>query len=91
MFYAYILVSFSTEKIYIGHTENLERRLEEHNSLGKKSSSTRKRGPWKVIFKKEFENRTDAMKFEKYLKSLKNKKYILEKFCTPNGNALRLG
>ncbi|MBS1514686.1 MAG: GIY-YIG nuclease family protein [Bacteroidetes bacterium] len=67
--------------MYIGHTENLDRRLEEHNSLNRKSSYTNKRGPWKLIFKKEFETKSEASKFEAYLKSLKNKKYILEKFC----------
>ncbi|MBX7044650.1 MAG: GIY-YIG nuclease family protein [Ignavibacteria bacterium] len=81
MFFTYILISLSTEKIYIGHTENLDRRLEEHNSLNRKSSYTSKRGPWKLIFKKEFETKSEASKFEAYLKSLKNKKYILEKFC----------
>lgn len=80
MFYTYILISVSSGNLYIGHTENLERRLEEHNS-DKKSTFTSKKGPWKIIFRKEFENRGEAMKFENYLKKLKNKKYILEKYC----------
>jgi len=80
MFYTYILLSLSTEKIYIGHTENIERRLIEHNS--NKSPFTSKKGPWKLVFKKEFNSRSEAIKFENYLKSLKNKKYILEKYCS---------
>ncbi len=35
--------------------------------------------PWKLMFSKKFFLRAEAMKFEKYLKSLKNKKYIMSK------------
>jgi putative endonuclease len=76
MYYTYILKSEKTNKLYIGHTENLERRLFEHNS--NQSKSTRNKGPWKLIFKKEFESRSDAMKFELKSKNIKNKDYLLE-------------
>lgn len=32
MYYAYVLKSQSTQKRYIGHTNDLERRLAEHNA-----------------------------------------------------------
>jgi putative endonuclease len=54
--------------------------LSEHNY--NKSPFTSKKGPWKLVFKKEFNSRSEAIKFENYLKSLKNKKYILEKYCS---------
>jgi putative endonuclease len=76
MYYTYILKSEKTNKLYIGHTENLERRLIEHNSS--QSKSTRNKGPWSLIYKKEFKSRSDAMKFELKLKSIKNKNYLLE-------------
>ena len=77
MYYTYILISESTGKLYIGQTNNIQTRLHRHNS--NKNFSTQNRGPWKVIFSREFETRSEAMKHEKYLKSLKNKQYILNK------------
>ena len=32
MFYAYVVISQSTGKRYIGHTDDLDRRVAEHNS-----------------------------------------------------------
>ncbi|TAL78417.1 MAG: hypothetical protein EPN88_02165 [Bacteroidetes bacterium] len=43
-FYVYILKSESTENSYVGHTKDLQRRLEEHNNG--KSLSTRKKRLW---------------------------------------------
>lgn len=77
MYYTYILISEKTRKLYIGQTNNLDARVRRHNI--DKNFSTKDRGPWKLIFSREFENRNKAMKFEKYLKSLKNKEYLMEK------------
>jgi putative endonuclease len=76
MYYTYILKSESSEKLYIGHSDNPSRRLTEHNSG--KSKATRFKGPWKLIFTKIFENKSKAILFELKLKRLKSKKYILE-------------
>lgn len=78
MYYTYILKSSSTGKIYIGHTDNLETRLKEHNAKGK-SLFTSKKGPWKIVWSKEFSDRSGAMNFENNLKRMKNKKeYITQ-------------
>ncbi|MBS1515124.1 MAG: GIY-YIG nuclease family protein [Bacteroidetes bacterium] len=78
MFYAYILKSTSTGKMYIGHTDNLETRLKEHNAKGK-TLYTNKKGPWKILWSREFPDRGGAMNFENSLKRMKNKKeYILQ-------------
>jgi len=76
MYYTHVLQSLSTEKLYIGHTENLDRRLHEHNS--NQSKSTRFRGPWELIFKKEFSTKSEAATFEYKLKRVKNKNYLLK-------------
>ncbi len=76
-FFTYILNSLKNNSYYIGQTNNIDRRLVDHNR-GKDHSS--KIGmPWKIVFLKEFENRKDAVRYEKYLKSLKSRK-SLEKF-----------
>jgi len=76
MYYTYILISEKSGRLYIGHTENLDKRLIEHNSG--QTKSIKSKGPWSLIFKKEFQSRSDAVKFELKLKSYKNKKYILD-------------
>lgn len=49
---------------YTGFTEDLEKRLIEHNE--KDLSFWTKRGTnWKLIFTEEFENKTEALKREK--------------------------
>ena len=69
MYYVYILQSEKDKKRYTGFTENLDRRLIEHNSGLVKS--TRFRKPLKLIYFEEFENKVDAMKREKEIKTKK--------------------
>ena len=67
-FTVYILRS-EEGKYYIGHTNNIERRLTEHrNGI---STWSRKYKGWKLLRKEEYETRSEAMKREKYLKSFK--------------------
>lgn len=56
----------SDEKFqYIGHTDNLERRLNEHNSAMSHSTKTGKN--WKVLHFQEFATRSETMKHERDL------------------------
>ena len=75
MFYVYVLISLSTDKLYIGHTNNVERRLTEHNKG--KSISTRNRGPWKLIGYITLDSRSEAMRIEKRLKSFKRNDRVI--------------
>ena len=75
-FVLYILQSSKSGKLYIGQTQNLEDRLKRHNSGY--SKSTKFETPWEIIYTEEFATRAEAMKREKYLKNLKNPKYILQ-------------
>ncbi|MCW8822668.1 MAG: GIY-YIG nuclease family protein [Ignavibacteriaceae bacterium] len=60
---------------YKGMTDNLERRLVEHND--KLLSFWTKRGTnWKSIYKEEFESKTDALKRERWLKSGVGREYL---------------
>jgi len=76
MYHTYIIQSETTEKIYIGQTNNLVTRISRHNS--NKNFTTKNKGPWKLLFSRNFETRSEAMMFEKKLKSIKNKNYILK-------------
>jgi len=68
MFYAYILESVANAgQFYRGHTDDLKRRLAEHNAG--KCHHTSKCRPWRVKFYSAFETLELAREFEKYLKS----------------------
>ena len=68
MWYAYILESQKNGRLYVGYTDNLRRRVLEHNSgIGGRYSSHN--GPYKVIFYEAYIEKSDAMRAEKFFKS----------------------
>ena len=78
MFYTYVLESEKSLLWYYGHCSDLIQRVKDHN-MGQ-TSSTRNRGPWKLIFVREFDSKLEANRFELKLKKLKNKAYIKKEF-----------
>ena len=74
MYYVYIIQSEMDKSWYYGFTENPERRLSFHNDG--KSNYTKSKLPWKLIFRRSFEIKIEALKFERYLKKTRNKEYI---------------
>ena len=74
MFYVYTLYSSKFNKIYVGQTIDLEKRLNEHNSG--LSNYTKRFMPWKIIYTEKFETRTEAIKREKQLKSQKGREFV---------------
>ena len=72
MHYVYVLQSSKDNRHYIGNignTGNLKKRLDEHNRNVMRS--TKHRGPWQIIHREEFEDKTEALRREHYIKSLK--------------------
>jgi putative endonuclease len=69
MYFVYILKNDFLDKHYIGSTNNLERRLEEHNRG--QTKSTKKNGLWCVIYTEKFETPIVAKKRERQIKSYK--------------------
>ena len=68
MFYVYILQSInSPDKFYIGYTDDLKKRLNDHNKGF--SIHTNKFKPWKIKNYFAFDDKDKAEKFEIYLKS----------------------
>ena len=78
VFYVYMLKGVNNKNIktYVGYTNNLNLRLKKHNSSkGAKSTRGYK---WKIIYKKEFYDKSLAMSFEyKLKKDKKLRKYLL--------------
>jgi putative endonuclease len=66
--YVYILRSINfPDKIYIGKTRNLKKRLAKHNEGG--NISTLRYKPWKYVWFSWFETDNLASNFEMYLKT----------------------
>ena len=74
MYYAYVLKSELDNRLYKGLTNNLERRICEHNQ-GKHKSTTPYR-PWKLIYFEEFQTMAEARKRELYFKSGSGREFI---------------
>jgi len=62
---------------YIGSTDNVLKRITEHNKG--KCRYTRGRKPWKLIYQEEYQTRSEAMKREKFLKSGQGRRWLDEK------------
>ena len=73
-YYTYILYSKKNDKYYIGYTSDINSRLEKHNLGGTKS--TRNGRPWILVYKEEYNTKTDAIKRENEIKKKKSRKYI---------------
>ncbi|KPJ54638.1 hypothetical protein AMJ47_04045 [Parcubacteria bacterium DG_72] len=66
MFFTYILKSVKDNKLYIGYTSDLRKRLKEHNSGLVKS--TRPRKPLILVYYEAYASKQDAVKREHNLK-----------------------
>jgi len=76
MYFVYIIESVITGQYYYGHSDHIERRLNEHNSG--KSRYTKGKGPWRLLISVSFETRSEARRTEKKLKNMKSRKRVME-------------
>ena len=74
MYFVYILKSLTNDRLNTGSTNNLERRLYEHN-LGK-SKYTRLTKPFKLVYKEEYKTRVEAYKRELFFKTGKGRELL---------------
>jgi putative endonuclease len=76
MFFVYILYSEKYDKYYTGHTNNVIRRLSEHNSEKFDHYYTSKFKPWSLKLSIELQDKAIAIKVEKFIKKQKSRKFI---------------
>ena len=74
MFTVYILHSDKIDQFYIGYTNNIDRRISEHNR--KKGKFTDRGIPWKVVYTETYQTKENAKSREAYIKSRKSRDYI---------------
>ncbi len=65
----YILENSKSRRHYIGSTDNLKRRISEHNRG--QTKSTKQKGFWIILYKEEYLSRIDARKREQQIKAYK--------------------
>jgi predicted GIY-YIG superfamily endonuclease len=76
MYYVYILRSKSNKnRFYIGFTNNLERRLNEHENA-REAAYTHRYAPWDLETYIVFNNEHLAKEFELYLKSHSGRAFL---------------
>lgn len=75
--FVYALYSATSNQIYVGISEDIARRIKEHNSG--KSKFTKSYRPWTFFYSEEFENYSYAREREKHLKNSTGKTYLREK------------
>jgi len=74
MYKVYVLHAPTYDKIYIGQTSNLEKRMLSHNEFGKGYTSRFR--PWELIYEEDQETRSAAMRRERALKSSRGRHWI---------------
>jgi putative endonuclease len=74
-YYVYIIYSEKCDRYYVGHSDDVERRFDEHNSGrgGKYTSSCK---PWELMNTETYESKTSAVNREIEIKNKKSRKYI---------------
>ncbi len=70
-YYVYIIESDNSGRKYVGSTNNLERRIHQHNRG--ENSSTRKGIPYRLIYFESFESKELALKRERFFKTGKGR------------------
>jgi putative endonuclease len=82
MYYTYVIKN-EKDKIYIGQTNNLAKRIKRHNRVlpNKKNSFTSKnKGQWEYLHIEKFKIRKEAIFREKQLKSYQGRLSIKNKY-----------
>ncbi len=74
MFYVYILYSKTKDRFYTGYTDDLERRISQHN-LGK-TPSTKYGIPWEIYWTSHALSKHDALILEKRIKKRGAKRFL---------------
>jgi putative endonuclease len=77
MYFVYILKSETKSRYYVGSTDEVNRRLRQHNGelpgLGRSTVAGR---PWRLVFSAPFESRSEAMAAERFIKKTKSRFWI---------------
>jgi putative endonuclease len=74
MYYVYVLRSLKTGGLYTGSTNDLERKIVEHNSG--LSNDTRHTAPFALVYKEKYSTKSEANTRELFFKSGKGREFL---------------
>ncbi|WP_429416517.1 GIY-YIG nuclease family protein [Roseimarinus sediminis] len=74
MYTVYILYSARIDHYYVGYTNDLKRRLYEHNR--RKGKYTDRGIPWELKYTEQFSTKAEALSRELFLKRQKSRSFI---------------
>ncbi len=74
--FVYAIFNYESHKIYIGQTNNIERRVQEHNQKRGKHFTAQIYGNWELIYREEVQSKKEALRREKQLKSYQGREFI---------------
>jgi putative endonuclease len=77
-YWVYILQSEASGHYYVGHTNDLDDRLRLHNEG--RTEVNKGRGPWQLLYQKEFPTRQAVVARERAIKNQKSRSYN-ERLC----------
>ena len=77
-YYVYLIISYHKKKLitYVGYTNNIQNRLKLHNTS--KGAKFTKGRFWKIIYKKKYNSKKEAMINEYKLKKDRKKRNIFK-------------
>lgn len=75
MYFVYVIRN-AEGLLYKGQTDNVEKRLLEHNSEDGERRYTKRRGPWRIVYQETYETRSKARAREKFLKSGQGREFL---------------
>jgi len=82
-FFVYILQSDTSGRFYCGQTDNIPKRISQHNDPTNTFTRTTKvfQGPWNLVWSRECIDRTEAIKLERKIKSRGIKRFLDDCGC----------
>ena len=84
MYSIYIIYSKKIDRYYVGTTDDVEKRLDEHNSGFYNEAYTVKGVPWELRLSFEYESSQKAYGLEKFLKKMKSRVFLEKVIVDPD-------
>ena len=73
--FVYIIYSESADRFYIGETCDVPERIQQHNTGFYDSSFSKQASDWGLFWLLECKSRSQALKIEKHIKKMRNRKF----------------
>jgi len=82
IYHVYILQSLFDRSYYIGYTKDLTKRVLQHNRS--KTGYSARKVPWELVYSESFNDKSAAIKRERFLKAQKSRDFIKRLISSQN-------